>query len=349
MDTTTIVALPRVDDRVNKVSSEKAAHLTLCFLGETANLDLETIVLFVKHAASQLSPFGLQVDYRDTLGPKDADVLFFKTNDNWSFPRISDFRGHLLKNDALARAYASVEQYPEWTPHLTLGYPDKPANDDDLDYGINYVEFDRIAVWTEDSEGPEFRLEYDDTIADGVAWSAWTPSEIGAMAAATIFNNDPNSAKHYGVKGMRWGVTTKDRAAMKAPVDVKVTQKKAGTFAKTEGGQRNPLTNEAKETLAVRQKAKASTTDALTNAELRTAIQRMQLEQQYKQLEFASDRRSRGARFVAGLFGNPRYGKEKLRFKDMDEELGGKVGSAIKKSGVGKKVAKAVVKKAVTG
>lgn len=320
MDTSVIVALPSADDKVNKISSEKGAHLTIAFLGETANLDLETIVLFVQHAAAQLSPFGLEVDYRGTLGPDNADVLFFK-KDGWSFPRISDFRGHLLQNDAISRAYASVEQYPEWTPHLTLGYPATPAHKDESDYpGIHYVQFDRIAVWTGDSVGPEFRLKYED---DGmaVAMSDISTVDRGRSAVDEMF--------HYGVKGMKWGVTTKDRASQKAPTEVSVTQTKNGTFAKTNGGKNLPLHGDSKESLVVRQKAKSSTTDALSNAELRTAINRMQLEQQYTQLAFASDRRSRGARFISGLFGNPRYNGEKIKFKDADEQSGKQVRDAI--------------------
>ncbi len=346
---TVIVALPRVDDRVFKVSSEKVPHLTICFLGETDKINnLEEIVTFVQHAASQLSPFGLSVDYRDTLGPDDADVLFFK-KDSWAFPRISGFRGHLLQDNNISAAVASAPQYDEWTPHLTLGYPGAPAHDDQIEHGIHYVDFDRIAIWTTDFDGPEFRLkDMESSMESSVAWSDMTTAEKGAFAAVSMFKGDSTAMAQYGVKGMRWGVTTKDRAAERtAAQQVTVVQKKPGKFAKTEGGKQLPLHEEAAAALVTRQKAKGSTTDALSNAELRSAIQRMQLEQQFNQLEFSNDRRSRGARFVAGLFGNRKTGG-KMKFEDLDEKQGEQVGKALKsaaKSKVVKKAAKSAVLK----
>lgn len=130
---------------------------------------------------------------------------------------------------------------------------------------------------------------------------------------------------HYGVKGMRWGVRKDGKPGSSRGTDVVVTQKKAGTFAKAKGGKGQALVEDAEKSLASRQKARASTTDALSNKELRVAIERMQLEQQFKRLEFESDRRSKGARFVAGLLGNKRYNGEKLKYKDLYEEAGGSV------------------------
>jgi len=65
---------------------------------------------------------------------------------------------------------------------------------------------------------------------------------------------------HYGVKGMKWGV----RRAAKLP--------KEGPSA------------EAQAALSIRARAKRSKTKALTNAELQQAINRMNLEQQFKRL-----------------------------------------------------------------
>lgn len=306
MDSTVIVALPATDDKVNKLSSEKVAHLTIAYLGETSSLEnMEEIVLFVRHAASQLSPFGLEVDYRDTLGPDDADVLFFK-KDSWSFPRISDFRAHLLKNDNIARAYASATQYPEWTPHLTMGYPETPAHEDEADYpGIHYVQFDRIAIWTGDSEGPEFRLKYEEHGMEAAMHSDISTAERGQAAVAELF--------HYGKKGMKWGVTTVDKAAkptvlkekkaLRNAKDVTVTQRKAGTYVKAKGGKRQVASDDAVKAQAGRQKAKKSTTDSLTNDELRATIDRMRLEQEFSKLDKKVSRR--GNSFVKNLLLSP--------------------------------------------
>jgi hypothetical protein len=145
--------------------------------------------------------------------------------------------------------------------------------------------------------------------------------------------------KHYGVKGMRWGVTTKDHAAKTAskaaakeaklaPKDITVTQPKPGKFAKSHGGGQHPLHPDSEKALVARRKAKASTTDALSNVELKSAVERMQLEQKFNQLEFQSDRRSKGQRFVMGLFGH----RKPTKFVDTQEEHGRQTGDAVKKA-----------------
>ena len=479
---TAIVALPPVDDLVNKVSSEKEAHLTLLFLGE-ASLSDEAI-LYVQHACSQLEPLWLSVDYRGTLGAEGADVLFFK-KDAWDFRRVNQLRHHLLLNDEIKKAYDSTEQFPEWTPHLTLGYPASPAHELEDDRRITYVDFDRVAVWTGEFEGPEFRLEADNRTQEvamsdistaargkeaaeelfhygvkGMKWGVrndrghegervktkklakldkkWEKENTGqrgyfkahnAMAERMNngmiddFNNSPKwkdvdlnknperedeymddfmalsnkvfheetvklgmnpsgtkayemrededgnpyaylapvkkdvqhaegdielvfkigrdakgkitsltetelELKHYGVKGMKWGVRKSDRAPSTSQQEVTITQKKPGTFAKSKGGKGLPISEDAKAALETRQKARASTTDALSNKELQQLVTRMNLEQQYNNLAFQSDRRSKGARFVQGLLGVKRYGK-KRPFSDFSEEQGDMVRKAL--------------------
>ena len=518
-----IVLLPAVDDKVMKVSSEKVPHMTLLHLPPADQIpNLEEIVLYIQHAAKELSPVWMTVDYRGELGEDNADVLFFKKG-RYESGRIEDFRHHLLLNDGLKMAYDSIYQFEEFTPHLTLGYPDTPANE--VDEKIWSVDFDRLAVWTGEYDGPEFRLEYADTMAEsavymsdistvdrgalavsqmlgidagghiehygvkGMRWgvrkadkaqgkidkaaakgdaktvnkqtakrdkalekadSKWEKSvytmkgavdvhnsmaaycngRIGALndkypdanlneepyspttqsyfdevmalqsagyshAVKAVHGSSPSGKKeavyinddkgerieirnkeikhgddfeetdlivlvkvedgkivefneaelgaehsdaaenflaHYGVKGMRWGIR-KDRSASRGgasqgPTAVVVSQKKPGKFAKAEGGQGFPAHPDALNAQVTRRVAKKSTTDALSNAELKTAIERMQLEQRFNQLEFASDRRSRGARFLQGFMGR----KKPTKFRDMDEEIGQETRDAVKKA-----------------
>lgn len=63
--------------------------------------------------------------------------------------------------------------------------------------------------------------------------------------------------QHFGVKGMKWGVHRKPKI---------------------------PASSDAQKALDIRQKAKRGKPKALTNAELQTAINRMNLEQQFKRL-----------------------------------------------------------------
>lgn len=119
--------------------------------------------------------------------------------------------------------------------------------------------------------------------------------------------------EHYGVKGMKWGVTTVDRAstvtltrekkALLNSKDVTVTQRRAGTYVKTKGGKRQKASDDAVKAHAGRQKAKKSTTDALTNDELKAVVERLRLEQEYAKLDAKVKRR--GQNFVLQLLQSP--------------------------------------------
>jgi len=190
-----IVAIPRAEDPVWKYSSEKKPHCTLLFLGEDQS-KAAAITAFLAHAVSILDrgPFGLSVDRRDKLGQDEADVLYFRKD--WATKELASFRSTLLKDKNIRDAYDSTEQFPEWNPHLTMGYPLTPAKKDDRDYpGFHWVEFDRIALWTGDYEGPEFRLEYN---YDREMEVMMQTAEVDKVIADIL--------EHHGVKGMKWGV-----------------------------------------------------------------------------------------------------------------------------------------------
>jgi 2'-5' RNA ligase len=133
-----IVAIPEQDDPVWKISSEQIPHLTILYLGEHENSELEAPVLsYLEHATETvLHRFGLSVDRRGTLGPKDADVIFFEKA---YLPKdLEVFRSSLLKDPTILGFFNSADQYKNWTPHLTLGFPETPAKPDNRDYpGLN--------------------------------------------------------------------------------------------------------------------------------------------------------------------------------------------------------------------
>jgi 2'-5' RNA ligase len=186
MNTSVIVAIPRQDDYVWRISSEKIPHVTLCYLGEIASsTDMQAAIDYVEHVASfSMKPFGMEVDRRGVLGPKNADVLFFE--DGHGVAKLNAYRDYFLKNTIINNAYLSTSQFPEFKPHLTLGYPEAPAHPDPRDYpGINWINFDRIALWTGDFEGPTFNLKSDDML---------------------MSNSLEDVLAHFGVRGMRWGV-----------------------------------------------------------------------------------------------------------------------------------------------
>jgi 2'-5' RNA ligase len=204
-----IVAIPARDEKVWKVSSEQVPHLTLLFLGEnTEDVDkLERIVEFVDHAVtmSEHGPFMMDVDERGTLGPDTADVLFFRKD--YSSRWITGFRNQLLQQNDIRTAYDSALQFPEWQPHLTLGYPATPANEDEIpEHGLNWITFDRIAVWTQDFDGPEFKLHWPDRELESCMAMAGTNNVRKAIGLDTLVKELEIPVEHHGIKGMRWGV-----------------------------------------------------------------------------------------------------------------------------------------------
>lgn len=267
MSNVAIVAIPSQDDYVHKISSEKIAHMTILFLGETSKVkNLAKILDFVQHSANRtLTRFGMDVDRRGELGQDKADVLFFSKN-KWSgFETINSFRSNLLKNDNIRNAYDSIEQYAEWVPHLTLGFPDTPAKPDPREYpGINYVNFDRIAVWFGEYEGIEFPLKAHD-------WDTEMAMSNGSEAVDNIL-------AHFGVKGMKWGVR-RDRSPA---VSVQDKRKRL----KTKGGHGLPADPSAVRARVIGQKAKASGLKALTDQELKEYANRLNLEQNVKRLQY---------------------------------------------------------------
>lgn len=237
----TIVAIPSPDDYSWRISSEKVPHMTLLQLGGSDKVD--HIFEYLDHVADMtMHCFMMDVERRGTLGPEEADVLFF----NKRYAReVCAARSFLLQDPVIKTAYDSVEQYEPWVPHLTLGYPKTPAKPDTRDYpGISYVKFDKIALWTGEYEGQEIELKsYDTSWADEAYMS-----EDDAFVADYL--------EHFGVKGMRWGVR-------------KVSDHSSGASE-----------DHVNATIA-RIKAKKGGTKALSNKELQDLITRMNLEQQY--------------------------------------------------------------------
>lgn len=313
MDTygTTIVAIPAVDDYVWRISSQTVPHITLLYLGENVSEEKQKMIAeFLEHAAEMsIHKFSLEVDRRDVLGDKEADVLYL--DGGYSLNELKRLRHALLQNNTISTEYNSIEQFPEWIPHLTLGYPDEPAHEDTREYpGLHWVGFDRLALWTHDYEGPEFRLK------DRFEYADVAMSDISRGEAAT------NEMFQSGVKGMRWGVR-KDRS----PVDATVAQPRAGGRVVAKGGQNQPASEDAKKAASTAQKAKASTVDSLSNQELQDLVRRMNLEAQYTQL--SANRQSAGAKFLKKLFSDAGKKQATSVFNEQADAYGQQVNRAL--------------------
>jgi hypothetical protein len=203
-----IVAIPEQDDPVWKVSSEKVPHLTLLYLEGPLDNE-ENTIRFIQHAAkTSLKRFGLSVDRRGILGADNADVVFL--DKRYGGKELLAFRGHLLTNTSIRTAYDKAEQYPIWTPHVTLGFPATPANK--VDEKLYWINFDRIAVWTSDYVGPEFLLEEDRGMEVDVP-GAWSE------------DNFSDFLEHFGVRGMKWGVRRDERQLSGADRALNISQR----------------------------------------------------------------------------------------------------------------------------
>jgi hypothetical protein len=144
-----------------------------------------------------------------------------------------------------------------------------------------------------------------------------TRNDSGYITSVKFVELDEKGAElaHYGVKGMRWGYrktegggveinqTKVKKSLRKTDQPITVTQRKAGTFVRAQGGKRQTASDDAVKTQAVRQKAKKSTTDALSNKELKDSIERMRLEQEFARLNKQVSRKGSG--FVSRFLQTP--------------------------------------------
>lgn len=295
-----IVALASEDDVVQQYSSDKAPHLTLLYLGEPnyTPTELQHVTDYVEHAASQISSFGMEVERRGELGDKKADVLFFVKR--WA-KSIAKFRGHLLQDELINKAYQLADQFPEWTPHLTMGFPDNPAKKDTREYQrYSYVRFDRIALWIGDSVGPTFQLNSDDYGME-VAMS-----QTGANIAAAVLADIDEDALQYGVPGMKWG-------------------RRKG---KTGPGSGRPASKDATRAEKAAQVAKKSGVKALSNDDLKALVKRMELQQQFEKLKPAS-KTTKARRFVSTTLGQ--IGKQQINMV-LNQAVNAQIANAISKA-----------------
>lgn len=149
-----IVAIPAADDPIWDASSEPVPHMTMIWLGKQEFTDepWQAILAGVRSAAEQFGelegPQEVAVTSREPLGDDDADVLMVDPG------KMANLRDYMLTHETIRAAFDAVEQYPQWTPHVTLGYPETPAKGEPGET----IRFDRLAVWDGDYEGEEFPM-----------------------------------------------------------------------------------------------------------------------------------------------------------------------------------------------
>ena len=150
--TAVIVALPAESDPASAASSEAdGAHCTLLFLGDAAALERDLLAAEIQRFVTegQVTPVTDAVNGRATLGKDSADVVLLDA------ANLIHIRNGLLSAASIAEAYESVEQFPTWIPHVTLGYPATPATGE---FAGEAITFDRLALWFGEDRTAVFQL-----------------------------------------------------------------------------------------------------------------------------------------------------------------------------------------------
>ena len=133
-----VVLRPRTVDPVTSIASGVHPHCTLLYLGD-GTVDLEPLKAIVESIANSIGhPLTDKVSGRAVLGADKADVLLLDASGS------STVRSALLAEDGVLELMGMQEQFPAWIPHLTIGYPEAPADEGDMPADITY---DLISVW----------------------------------------------------------------------------------------------------------------------------------------------------------------------------------------------------------
>ena len=186
-----IVALPKASDPVHTIGSEEK-HATLLYLGSDVDRVAFELVKASVLACIKSIRFTESVSRVTTLGEDGARVWMIDSDNG-----LRRWRERLLGMPAIRALYDSIEQYPTYTPHVTIGYPAQGQDKLDgivesLALTVDKIKFDRIAVWYGDDHDSIYRLYDEDELFDAVE--------------ASHADLD-NFLAHYGVKGMKWGVS----------------------------------------------------------------------------------------------------------------------------------------------
>jgi 2'-5' RNA ligase len=144
-----ICALPAETDPVQDIGPEPK-HATILFYGDLADLpaqtDVDTLRSIVAGYAGTIAPFTDTVTGVEPLGEDGARVWMIDP-DGSGLARVYD---DLPDYDS--EAQPEVDQFPTYTPHVTIGYPedgdDRLGDADEAAAGnVTRITFDRLAVW----------------------------------------------------------------------------------------------------------------------------------------------------------------------------------------------------------
>lgn len=195
--TAAIMACPAPLESIRLVGDEDK-HATLLFFGETSTLPVEALMTLkdsVAMASQMLFPFRESVIDVTRLGSDVPPALVAML----SGEDLSQVRNLFLMNPAVKGYLDNSEQFPSFTPHMTLAHPDftDEAIIRALMRQIFRVRFDRLSVWWNDE-----RFDYAlDLSSDQGSMSDAVDNFLAKHAV-----DDEDHFAHHGVKGQKWGV-----------------------------------------------------------------------------------------------------------------------------------------------
>ncbi len=175
-----VVLLPADDDPITAATSEDQAHMTFVWMGDVSDIDDAARAAIGGEVSSYATaldgPIVVPVMRRGQLGDDGADVVFLERSDSLLAARD----GLMESSPNLLAAHDAAEQFPEWTPHVTLGYPEGVEGGPAVgEYDGTEVTFDRLGLWLggDYTEYPMGGVVSDTIIADAAAQEPGIPAE----------------------------------------------------------------------------------------------------------------------------------------------------------------------------
>lgn len=227
-----IVLVPDSSDPTVAASSEDIAHMTTVWMGDLSDgvqMDPDAVIAAVQEYAANATPIVVPVRERGLLGDEDADVVFLEPTES-----LLAFRDGLLEIPAIQEPYAAAEQHDQWTPHVTLGYPEGVENGPASgEYTGTEVTFAGIAVWL-GAEHVAFPLG--EPLQDYPA-EVDEDAEILASAAPGLKSNGAPPKCEYGDEPATQYVLHSEGMAYIPTCEEHLERAKADAAASTPGGE----------------------------------------------------------------------------------------------------------------
>ncbi len=178
-----IAGIPAQGDPIHELAGSPA-HMTMVYFGDGALPDevIEEIAEELGGIISEYVPEEVPTTGRQLLGDDEADVITIAPT------ALADLRARMLELPAVRREYDKHDQFPTWTPHITVGYPYAPATDADAEPSEipNSIVIDRIGIWNGSDEA------IDDKVFELPRWKDYEDEPPVSMTASAIYTADPN-------------------------------------------------------------------------------------------------------------------------------------------------------------